>query len=59
MQLSAMKYVFSEHEVEGSPYLDGDEKYLKRDHTVRHYRYGDLNGMPLANLENSNVEVIR
>lgn len=59
MQLSVTKYVFSEHELAQSPYLDMDGKYLKRDHTIRHYRYADLNGMALANLENSNIEVIR
>jgi hypothetical protein len=59
MQLSATKYVFSEHEVNCSPYLDGESKYLKRDHTIRHYRYADLNGMALTDLDNSNIEVIR
>jgi hypothetical protein len=39
--------------------LDAQEKYLQRDHTIRHYRYADLNGMALADLENSNIEVIR
>ena len=40
-------------------HLDAEGKYLKRDHTIRHYRYADLNGAALADLENSNVEVIR
>ncbi|MGF6791713.1 hypothetical protein [Paraburkholderia sp. 35.1] len=59
MQLHVTKYVFSNHEPVGSPYLDAHGKYLQRDHTVRHYRYADLNGMALADLENSNIEVIR
>ncbi len=59
MQLSVTKFVLSNHDPVGSPYLDADGKYLQRDHTIRHYRYADLNGMALADLENSNVEVIR
>lgn len=39
--------------------LDTQGKYLQRDHTIRHYRYADLNGMALADLENTNIEVIR
>jgi len=52
------KFVLSNHPDPG-PYLDVDGKYLQRDHTIRHYRYADLNGMALTDLENSNVEVIR
>jgi hypothetical protein len=59
MQFSVTKYVISEHEVEGSPYLDRESKYLKRDHTIRHYRYNELTGLALADLDNSNIEVIR
>jgi hypothetical protein len=40
-------------------HLDAEGKYLRRDHTIRHYRYADLSGAALADLENSNVEVIR
>jgi hypothetical protein len=40
-------------------HLDAEEKYLQRDHTIRHYCYADLNGMALADLDNSNIEVIR
>jgi hypothetical protein len=56
--IHATKYVLSNHP-DPSPYLDTDGKYLQRDHTIRHYRYADLNGMALAGLENSNIEVIR
>lgn len=58
-QLHTTKFVFSNHEPAGSPYLDTGGKYLQRDHTIRHYRYADLNGMALTDLDNSNVEVIR
>lgn len=56
--IQATKYVLSNHP-DPTSYLDGEGKYLKRDHTIRHYRYADLNGMALADLENSNVENIR
>jgi hypothetical protein len=52
------KYVLSSHP-NPSAYLDTDGKYLQRDHTIRHYHYADLNGMALADLDNSNIEVIR
>ena len=52
------KYVLSNHP-DPTLYLDADGKYLQRDHTIRHYRYADLNGMALADLENSNIEQIR
>jgi hypothetical protein len=57
-RLNATKFVLSDHP-DPAPYLDADRKYLQRDHTVRHYRYADLNDMALADLENSNIEVIR
>lgn len=56
--LNATKFVLSDHP-DPTPYLDADRKYLQRDHTVRHYRYADLNDMALADLENNNIEVIR
>lgn len=42
-----------------TPYLDAEGKYLQRDHTIRHYRYSDLTGMALVDLENNNIEIIR
>lgn len=39
--------------------LDAQGKYLQRDHTIRHYSYADINGLALADLDNSNIEVIR
>lgn len=59
MLLCVTKFVLSNHDPVGSPYLDRDGKYLQRDHTIRHYRYAELNGMALADLENSNIENIR
>ena len=56
--LHVSKYVVSNHP-DPSPYLDVDGKYLQRDHTIRHYRYADLNGLALTDLENSNIELIR
>jgi hypothetical protein len=59
MQLHVTKFVFSTHEPVASPYLDAGGKYLQRDHTIRHYRYADVNAVALVDLENNNVEVIR
>jgi hypothetical protein len=50
--------VLSNHQ-NPTPYLDADGKYLQRDHTIRHYRYVELDGMALADLDNSNIEMIR
>ncbi len=55
--MRATKFVLSNHP-DPSPYLDQDG-YLQRDHTIRHYSYNDLDGVNLADLENSNVEMIR
>lgn len=57
-KMHVTKYVLSNHP-DPSPYLDAEGKYLQRDHTIRHYRYADLNGMALADLENTNIEMIR
>ena len=40
-------------------YLDEDGKYLKRDHTVRHYLYHEIEKTNLADLENENIDTIR
>lgn len=39
-------------------YLDPSGKYLKRDHCIRHYLYKDIDGLSLADLDNTNVECI-
>ena len=51
------KYVFSCHQ---SPerFLDDENKYLRRDHTIRHYLYDDVDGISLDELENTHVETI-
>jgi len=51
------KYVLSNHPAPG-PYLDAEQKYLLRDHTIRHYHYSDIDGMALEDLDNTNVDVI-
>ena len=56
--INVTKYVLSNHP-NPALYLDAEGKYLRRDHTIRHYRYTDVNSMALADLDNSNVEVIR
>lgn len=56
-QLNLTKYVLSAHP-DPTPYLD-EGHYLKRDHSIRHYHYNDIDGLSLANLENSNVETIK
>lgn len=51
------KFVLSCHQ---SPdvYLDDENKYLRRDHTIRHYLYDDIDGMSLDELDNKHVETI-
>jgi hypothetical protein len=51
------KFVLSCHQ---SPdvYLNDENKYLLRDHTIRHYLYDDIDGMSLDELENKHVETI-
>lgn len=56
--LYVTKYVLS-NTSDPAPYLDADGKYLQRDHTIRHYRYADIHGMVLSDLENDNIETIR
>jgi len=56
--LRATKYVLS-NSADPSPYLDAEGKYLLREHSIRHYRYSDIDGMALKDLDNTNVDVIR
>lgn len=56
---NCLKSYLNTNHPDPTPYLDAEGKYLQRDHTIRHYRYADLNGMALADLDNSNIEVIR
>jgi hypothetical protein len=59
LQISVLKFVFSEHDPVNSPYVDRDGKYLVKDHTIRHYTYAEANGAALKDLENTNIEVVR
>jgi hypothetical protein len=56
-RMSITKYVFSCHE---SPdrFLDDENKYMRRDHTIRHYLYDNIDGMSLDELENTHIETI-
>jgi hypothetical protein len=56
-RLHLTKYVLSSHP-NPAPYLDAAGRYLQRDHSIRHYLYGDIDGMSLDALDNSNVESI-
>jgi hypothetical protein len=51
------KFVVSCHP-NAAPYLDAGGKYLQRDHCIRHYLYRDIDGLSLAALDNTNVEII-
>lgn len=51
------KFVLSCHQ-NPDAFLDDDNKYLRRDHTIRHYLYDDIDGMSLDELENTYVETI-
>lgn len=56
-RLHVSKYVLSCHE-SPSRFLDAAGKYLKRDHTIRHYLYEEIDGMSLESLENAHIETI-
>lgn len=51
------KFVLSCHQSPDA-YLDDENKYLRRDHTIRHYLYDEVDGMSLDELENMHVETI-
>lgn len=57
-RLNVTKYVLSNHP-DPALYLDEAGKYLRRDHTIRHYLYSEINGLALSDLENDNIELIR
>jgi hypothetical protein len=56
-RLHVTKYVLSCHE-DPARFLDDSGKYLKRDHTIRHYLYDQVDGMALDSLDNTHVETI-
>lgn len=56
-RINLTKYVLSYCE-EPEKYLDRVGKYLKRDPSIRHYHYDDVNGINLHDLEHETIEVI-
>lgn len=56
-RLCIKKFVLSSHP-NAAPFLDAAGKYLKRDHTIRHYLYKDIDGMSIDALDNTNVDEI-
>ncbi len=55
--LKIKKFVLTENN-NPDPYLDADNKYLARDRSVRHYRYDELDGLGLDDLENAIVRTV-
>lgn len=56
-RINITKYVLSCHR-NPNDYLDDENKYLRRDHSIRHYLYDEIDGMSLDELENRHVETI-
>ena len=56
-RLHLTKFVLSCHP-DPTDYLDAAGKYLKRDHSIRHYLYQDIDGLSLDALDNTTVEHI-
>lgn len=56
-RLHLTKYVLSCH-ANPADYLDAAGKYLRRDHTIRHYLYQDIDGLALDALDNTCIESI-
>lgn len=50
-RLSVTKFVLSNHPNPG-PYLSEEGKYLKADHSIRHYNYKEIDKLPITQLEN-------
>ena len=57
-QLKLTKYVLTLNE-NPEAFLCADNKYLNADHSVRLYRYDELKGLGLEDLDNDQEEVIR
>jgi hypothetical protein len=55
--LKLKKFVFTENN-NPDAYLDSESKYLARDPSVRHYRYDDIEGLALDELENNSVNTV-
>ena len=56
-RICVAKFVVSKHP-DPSQYLDETGRYLRRDPTVRHYGYDEVDGMRLDDLENACEETI-
>ncbi|MDG9927894.1 MULTISPECIES: hypothetical protein [unclassified Pseudomonas] len=56
-QMTLKKFVLSSM-ADPSRFLDAG-KYIKRDHTIRHYNYDELTGLKLEDLEHENPEILR
>lgn len=56
-QMTLKKFVLSSMD-DPSRFVD-KQNYMKRDHTIRHYHYNELNGLSLEDLQNENPELIR
>ncbi len=57
-KMSIRKFVFSCHS-NPEAYLDAENKYLTKDHSIRHYLYSDIDGTDLEDIENDNMVEIR
>ncbi len=57
-QISLTKYILTLRD-NPEPYLCAENKYLNADHSVRLYKYDDLSGLSLEDLDNNQIELIR
>lgn len=55
--LKVQRFVFSSNK-NPAAYLQPDGAYLARDPSIRFYNYDDLDGMSLADLENTSIETV-
>lgn len=55
--LKIKKFVLTENN-KPDAYLDGEQKYLARDPSVRHYHYDAIEGLGLDELENNSVNTV-
>ena len=55
-RIRVRKFVFAENENPG-PYIDGNRQ-LNADPSIRYYHFNEVQGQPLADLQNTSVQVI-
>ena len=53
-KIRVRKFVFAENENPG-PYIDGNRQ-LNADPSIRYYHFGEVDGQPLADLQNTSVQ---